>query len=375
MSSSVRPAHGLLAALLLVASFAAPAAAQDPAPTIVPPVPRGDEVIAEGRALPSRAAVLGVETPGVVTAIAPLGASVEAGAPLIVLDATAERARRDEAAAGRDAAAAAKVRAEAAATQAVAGVDIAVAALDRVTADLAAARAAVDRGQAALDEAEAARDALPDTASSALERQAKAVVQGAQAGLDQARAARDAAEAARTQAEAEVVRAEAARAAADAAVDVATAELARAEAGVAVAEATLARRTVIAPFAGTVAASSLAVGEIASPGLPIVRLADPSAWVFETTDLGTAGAARLTAGDAATITVDDVDGAVVPGIVRTIAVYGDERQGDITFRVIVDPTGPVPAAVRWNTIVTVSIVPGTGSAAAGTADPAASAAP
>ncbi|MFO1538929.1 MAG: HlyD family efflux transporter periplasmic adaptor subunit, partial [Chloroflexota bacterium] len=255
------------------------------------------------------------------------------------------------------------------------GVDIANAAVDRASADLAAARAGIDRSEAAVDEAEAARDALPDTASSALERQAKAVTQGAQAGLAQARATRDAAEAALAQAEAEVVRAEAARAAADAAVDVAGAELARAEAGFTSAELALARRTVGAPFAGTVAASTLAVGEIATPGLPIVRLADTSAWAFETTDLGTAGAARVVAGDLATITVDDVDGATVPGMVRVIAIYGDERQGDITFRAIVDPTGPVPPAIRWNTIVTVTIAPGTADVEEAGASPVPSPAP
>ncbi|MFO1539060.1 MAG: hypothetical protein ACKOTZ_01245, partial [Chloroflexota bacterium] len=128
MPTSVRRTHALLPALLLGIALAAPVAAQDPAPTLVPPVPRGDEVIAEGRAVPGRAVALGVEVPGVVVAIAALGARVQPGAPLIVLDATAEVARRDEAAAGRDAAAAALVRPEAAARQAAAGGDVASAA-------------------------------------------------------------------------------------------------------------------------------------------------------------------------------------------------------------------------------------------------------
>ena len=53
----------------------------------------------------------------------------------------------------------------------------------------------------------------------------------------------------------------------------------------------------------------------------------------------------------------------IPAIVREVALYGDERQGDIAFRAIVDPVGPVPAAVRWNTIVTVTILPGTATSA------------
>ncbi len=359
-----RPASATLLGLLLVSLLTTPALAQDPAATLVPPVPRGDEVIAEGRALPVRAATLGVAVPGIVVSIVPLGTTVAAGDPLIVLDAAAETAQLHEAEAARDAALAAQAQAEAAAAQAAAAADVAGAGVTRATAELEAARAAVDRAQAAVDEAEAARDELPDTASNALERQARAVVQGAQAGHDEAKAGRDGAEAALLQAEAEARRAMSARDAADAAVDVAVAESARAAARLEGATAALAQRTVAAPFAGVVATSTLQPGEHAAPGLPVIRLADPSGWVFETTDLGTAGAARVAAGDRATVTVDDVDGVAIEAVVRIVALYGDERQGDIAFRAIVDPVAPVPAAVRWNTIVTVTIAPGSGADAA-----------
>ena len=357
-----RPVRALAAAVagLLIAGGAM---AQDPSPTLVPPVPRGDEVIAEGRALPVRAAVLGVESPGVVVSVAPLGAQVAEGDPLIVLDPAAETAQVAQAEAGLDAATAALAQAQAAADQAAAAADAATAGVARATAELDVARHGVTRSQAGLDEAEAARDALPDTASSALERQAKAVVQGAQAGLEQARSSRTAAEAVLAQTEAEAARAAAARDAAESAVAVAEAEVARAQAALSGAQGVLARRTVTAPFAGTVAASILAPGEYATPGLPIMRLGDPTGWIFETTDLGTAGAARIMPGDTATITVDDIDGLAIPAVVREVALYGDERQGDIAFRAIVDPVGPVPAAVRWNTIVTITILPGTATSA------------
>ena len=39
--------------------------------------------------------------------------------------------------------------------------------------------------------------------------------------------------------------------------------------------------------------------------------------------------------------------------------YGTSVQGDITFRVVVAPTGDVPAGLRWNMTVTMEIEGGT----------------
>ena len=63
---------------------------------------------------------------------------------------------------------------------------------------------------------------------------------------------------------------------AEAAALAAAAEVERAKAGLAEAEAAVADLTLESPIAGIVASIATAVGETASPGAPIVRIADTS---------------------------------------------------------------------------------------------------
>lgn len=296
----------------------------------VPPVPVSDEVIAEGRAIPSRTASLQVALPGTVTQVVALGATVAEGDALVTLDpATAE---------------AEIAVAEAAVTVANAGREQARAAVSQATAAMAAADASVDQANAALRRAQAARDLVPEDAEDARIRVADADVDTAEAVLARAEAELDAAAAART--------------AAQRAGDVAEGERTRAQAALAAAELARDQLTLRAPFAGTVASVDVGLGERATPGLPIVRLADASGWTFETIDMGEEGVARISPGDQATISFDGQPGMVIPGRVERIALYGQDRQGDVAFRVIVAPTGAVPATVRWNMTVTISIRPG-----------------
>ena len=48
----------------------------------------------------------------------------------------------------------------------------------------------------------------------------------------------------------------------------------------------------------------------------------------------------------------------VPFLLLTPLCAGQDRQGDVVYRVIVEPTGAVPATTRWNMTVTISIRPG-----------------
>jgi hypothetical protein len=48
----------------------------------------------------------------------------------------------------------------------------------------------------------------------------------------------------------------------------------------------------------------------------------------------------------------------IAGRVTQIALFGQDRQGDVVYRVIVEPTAVVPATTRWNMTVTISIRPG-----------------
>jgi multidrug resistance efflux pump len=316
-------------ALLLLAGdmLGVPGPAATPS---LPPVPPATEVVADGRVVPVRSAELGVSLPGTISEVAVAeGDRVTEGQPLIIIDDPAVRAEVDAAKAAVTAAEAAVALAEATRTQAV--------------AQREAAEAAVDQAQAVVAGARAARDALPTGAGSAQRRAADAEVAAALAALEVARAQLRAAGGARD--------------AAAAGVTAATADLARAAAGLAAAEAALARLTVTAPFAGIVASLEARIGERATPGIPIVRLADTSSWLIETTDLDETTVARVAVGSRATISFDGLPGVIVEGRVASVALYGALVHGDIVYRVVVEPA-TIPEGLRWNMTATVTVSAG-----------------
>jgi len=288
-----------------------------------------------------------------------------------------------QAKAGVDQAKAGVAQAKAGVDQAKAGVAQAKAGVDQAKAGVAQAKAGVAQAKAGVDQAKATRDILPSGASNAQKRQAEAVVNGAQAQLDAATARVDAANAALDAADAALDAADAALDAANATVDVAQATLVqaraqaesanaakvvakhaadvaeaervRASSAVDAAEEARALYTVTAPFAGTVASVLIHEGELLPPGIVVVRVADMSGWTFETTDLAEAGAARIAPGDTATITVEDVESVQIQGRVRQIGAFGEDRQGDVVFRVVIEPTTTVPSLILWNTVATATI--------------------
>jgi multidrug resistance efflux pump len=291
-------------------------------------VPADQGVVAEGRAVPVRAIELQAAVPGAVASLpVKAGDTVAQGDVLLQLDAAAADAQVAQAHAGVDAAAAAVDQAEATLAQARAGVIV--------------AQAAAEEASAAVTAADAARDAVPGAASDDQERQADAQV-------DQARAALRRARASRTQARAAVD-------AAEAAVAAAQADATRASAALDAATAAQADDEIRAPFAGTVVSVEAVVGDQVQPGVPLVRLADRSAWRFETSDLSETSIARVQPGAPVMITVDGLPDVEIPGTVESVGDYGASTQGDITFRVVAVPTGEVPAGLRWNMTVTMEI--------------------
>jgi HlyD family secretion protein len=291
-------------------------------------VPSDTGVVAEGRAIPVRAAELVAGTAGRVANV-PVqeGDEVQAGAVLVELDAAAADADVAAAEAGRAAAVASSAGAEAGVRQAQANVD--------------AARASVDQAQAARRAAAASRNEVPAGASAAVKRQADAQVDQATAGVDAARAQLGATRAALDSAAA--------------ALDRAKAEEQRAASAVDAAEAAGDALSVTAPFAGTIVSVEPAVGDLVQPGEVVVRLADRSGWRFETTDLSETSVARIAVGQPVTVTVDGLPGNDIPATVESVGGFGASSQGDIVFRVVAAPTGTVPGGLRWNMTVTLDI--------------------
>lgn len=196
-------------------------------------------------------------------------------------------------------------------------------------ADVAAARARVDRAQAELN----ALKAPPSPADIAA---AEAEVRRTQANLDLLLAG---------------PRAEA--------IAAALADVAAAEAAVEQVKAELADTELYAPFDGEVVSLNAIIGQQVNAAEPLVRMADFSGWRIETNDLTELDVVGIQPGDPVAITFDAIPGLELPGTVLRIKPIGENKQGDITYTVIVLPD-LFDERLLWNMTATVSIEPGVG---------------
>jgi HlyD family secretion protein len=327
----------LVGAVLVAANGGLGRGSASPGPSSSVPgvVPADAAVVAEGRAEPVVRAELVAEAGGRITALPVAeGATVAKGQVLVQLDDVAAGFEVQSAQAAADAATAATARA--------------TASVDQAKVNVTAAVAAVAQAQASRRAALAARDQVPSGASRAVKRQADAQIDQADAALDSANA--------------QLSGARAAVRIAQAALAGAKADEARAGVAVSSAEAARSRLAVTSPIAGTVVSVEPAVGDLVQPGVVVARVADLSRWQFETSDLSETSVARVRVGAAATVTLDGLPGVEIPATVASVSGFGVSSQGDIVFRVVVTPTGEVPAGVRWNMTATIEIV---GVAAAG----------
>jgi multidrug resistance efflux pump len=136
----------------------------------------------------------------------------------------------------------------------------------------------------------------------------------------------------------------------------AEAEIASAKAALAQAKVALAETELKAPFAGTIAALDARIGEQVGPGSPIIRLADLSAWQIETDDLTELNVVRVAEGAPASITFDAIPGLKIAGKVSRIKPLGENKQGDMTYMVVIAPE-QVDPRLRWNMTAAVAIEP------------------
>ena len=288
--------------------------------TTLGPVPESDVVAADVRAVPVRHVDLSAPAGGGVVAkvLVAEGDRVTEGQPLLRLDTTQLDAQ--------------VAAAQAAVAASDAQVGQAQANARAAAAQVTVADAGVDQAQKAADAADANRDGTPS--GTTLRRAANAEVDRARAAL---RAARAQLTAARRTADA-----------AEAGLAAAKADAVRSTAALTEVQAALADLTLEAPFAGLVASLDADVGETVSPGVPVARIADTSAWRFETIDLDEAAIGRLADGAQATITVDAFPDVEIPATVTAISSFGESSAGDIVYVVTLEPSGDLPDGLRWN---------------------------
>lgn len=108
----------------------------------------------------------------------------------------------------------------------------------------------------------------------------------------------------------------------------------------------LANAEVRAPFAGTITALDLKVGEFAAAGTPVVTIADLSEWVVKTTDLTEIDVVNIEQGDVVSLALDAIPDVELEGHVLSVAQGFAEKQGDIVYEVTI-LLGESDPGMRW----------------------------
>ncbi len=142
---------------------------------------------------------------------------------------------------------------------------------------------------------------------------------------------------------------------AEAAVTQAEAAVTTAEAAVATAQAALDRMTLTATFDGTIARINVNEGELVGSSVPVVTMADFSAWLVETTDLTELDVAQVSEGQTATISIDAIPDETVSGTVTDIALVSTLSSGDVVYAVELQLDAAPDLPLRWGMTVSVDI--------------------
>jgi hypothetical protein len=108
------------------------------------------------------------------------------------------------------------------------------------------------------------------------------------------------------------------------------------------------------PLQASVVAIEPKVGETVVVGTPLVRVADTSNFQAETTDLTEINVVNFQEGNTATITLDAIPDLELTGKAAHIKGFGENKQGDIVYTVVVKLDKQDPR-LRWNMTAKVSI--------------------
>ncbi len=114
-----------------------------------------------------------------------------------------------------------------------------------------------------------------------------------------------------------------------------------------------------ASFGGTVAELAIEPGEQASPGVPLIRLADLSRWTVETEDLTELDVVGLAAGDEVALSFDAIPDLTMTGLIQRIRPIGADNRGDIVYTVVIEPQQSDPRFL-WNMTTAVTLESGSG---------------
>jgi HlyD family secretion protein len=317
----------LIVSIVMMATVGCGAAqSTQAAPTAMPPVIASSNVISDGKVVPIKFADLGMVSGGIVAEVlVKEGDHVDSNQVLVRLASSQQQAAVATAQASLS-------RAQAARQKLFQGPDDNQ--LTSARADLANAQAELKQAQSAYDRAGGASNPYIGMLPTSLQlEQATNSYIAAKARLDDLQKPPSAADIA----------------SADADIAVAQADLDKATAA-------LADMELHAPFAGTIATVDTKVGQQATLGTELIRLADFSSWEIQTTDLTEINVVQVHEGDVATLTFDAIPDLELPGKVTRISSLGENRQGDIVYTVTVTPD-KLENRLRWNMTAKVTIQP------------------
>jgi HlyD family secretion protein len=253
-------------------------------------------------------------------------------------------------------------------TSAQAAYDSAVAALEQsrrgptqedfaiLKANLEKAQAALDQAQAAYDRAGGATNPYSGLLPQSLQLQTATLdYQIAKANFDKANkidsAAVEQAQAAVTEAKATLDLKQKGPRPED--IAVAQVHVQQAETALEQAQAALSKAKLTAPFDGTITEVTPHAGEVIQAGAPLITLADLSQLHVETTDLDEYGAAHVSPGQAAKITLNAFNDKTLTGKVTDIGLQSVTLQtGDISYVVTLSLDNQDPE-LRWGMTVKV----------------------
>jgi len=136
----------------------------------------------------------------------------------------------------------------------------------------------------------------------------------------------------------------------------AQADLTAGEGKVSESQRVLDKTEIRAPVGGTVVFLDVKVGEHASAGKVLVRIADESGWEVRSDDLTELVVAKVKMGDAVNLTFDGIPGVDIPGKVKFIRSYGEKKRGDMTYTVFIAPEH-WDDRLRWNMTAQIAITP------------------
>jgi len=136
----------------------------------------------------------------------------------------------------------------------------------------------------------------------------------------------------------------------------AQADLTAGEGKVSESQRVLDKTEIRAPVGGTVVFLDVKVGEHASAGKVLVRIADESGWEVRSDDLTELAVAKVKMGDAVNLTFDGIPGVDIPGKVKFIRSYGEKKRGDMTYTVFIAPEH-WDDRLRWNMTAQIAITP------------------